>query len=990
MEDEKNQKDDKGNENGEEESAISPAEAVEAVADVMLLNADCQSSSMLSASYEADHKITVGDSKGIGIYKASVKVSKETAERRRRVEIRRKRRDRKVSEKGGLIDSKRRTAESSTAEKGGLIDSKRRTGGFSTAEKGGLIDSNRRTGGFSTAEKGGLIDSKRRTGGFSTAEKGGLVDSKRRTVGFAKRVALTPAKLAYSATNRYTEKEKAVKSVVHRDRAVKGGMDKSKTTIPSVRGRNNEKKDDKANWRSDRFALGEDVEADPGAVRVEYRGDSATFLDSESRRASESSTQTYQSKRESDNEIDGEVVSAAVVDEEALQKEFESKLKAGMVQAAEVDVYKEPGCFERHSSKIYGLGCIVVLALAIGLGVGLGGSSGPSAIQNVTNITNSPTMSPTFRSDVEFLEDLFIAISGSDAFENASTPQARAFESILNETESGAYGAREVTEQYLKERYALRVLYYSTHGEGWADNNFTSTLETCTWMDGIQGSVLTCNDRGEVTSLLLDVFNLNGTIPSELAAISKLSQLSLGTNMLYGTIPNSLGELSDMKFLQLAVNALSGTIPNSFKKHTKMEKLLLQVNKLTGTMPNIWGNSLSRLRLDDNKMNGTIPAIPSQMLLDWFQINNNDFSGTLPLSLAAQPRLKTLIVSNNRFEGSIPTQFGALSSMEAFAIDGNRFNSSLPSSLGRYEEINYIRVNDNAFTGTLPASFGQLTTVFELRFENNNFEGTLPSAWSSLKKLEELNVSNNRDLRGTIPASYSSMEKLTSVALEGTQISGGLTETFCAMEQAISVSAECGGATPTIDCPCCHVCCDGGNCMLRDLNSTCLWRAETLENIDKSRDNACACSEDSKQVECTETCESCGLDDVSCVRSNRYGSELDPVTGELLDFYNDFAYMQGPYNGTVLSFREVVIDDVTDRCEVMVNGETCRECRRQQCRSDLVGLAIVCDNLDVPAEINTCDDQATPNYLEAFTFSDSARASGCPLFLYRVLDNYNS
>eukprot|EP00980_Cylindrotheca_fusiformis_P003693 scaffold818_cov136-Cylindrotheca_fusiformis.AAC.59 len=915
-EDEKNQNDDTGNEIGEEESAISPVEAREAAADVVL-NAECQSSSILSsASYEGDDKVTEGDSKGSEIDKASEKMSKETAARGKRAEIRRNRRDRKVSEKGSLVDSKRRTIG-----------------------------------------------------------------------GSAKRVALTPAKLAYSATHRNKEKEKAGKEVLGRNGAVKGGMDKSKTALPSVQTRNHEKKSEKSNWRSDRFALGEDEEANPGAIRVVNGRNSAAFSDSESKRASKSSTQRHSLQGEIDHEVDGEVVSAAVIDEEALQKEFENKMKAEMVQAAEVDFYEEPGFLQRHTGKIACLCCVLVLALAIGLGVGLGNSSGSS--ESATNITNSPTMSPTLRSDVDFLEDLFSEISGSAVFDDATTPQAKALESILNETESGVYGTRDVTEQYLKERYALRVFYYSTHGEGWAisNNNFTSTLETCAWMNGTQGNRLDCNDRDEVTGLSLNVFNLNGTIPSELASLSSLSYVSLAQNMLHGTIPSSLGELSEMKFLQLAFNALSGTIPDSFEKFTKMERFLLHANELTGTMPDIWGNSFTRLRVHDNKMNGTIPAMPSQMPLDWFQVNDNDFSGTLPRNLAAQPKLITLSVSNNRFEGSIPEQFGALTSMQNFVIDGNMFSSSLPNSFGNFEELTWLWVNNNAFTGTLPSSFGLLTTGTQFRFQNNNFEGTLPSDWSSLKKLDLLDVSNNPDLSGTIPASYSSLEKLTTVALQGTQISGGLAESFCAIEPAVSVSAECGGATPTVDCPCCHVCCDGGNCMLRDLNETCLNRADALENHDSFRDNTCVCSEDSMEVKCTETCESCDVDGVSCVRSSGYGSELDPATGESLSFYNDFAYVQGPYNGTVISFREVVVDAVTDHCEVTVNGETCQECRRVQCRSDLVGFNIFCNNLDIPAEINTCDDQAESNYLVAFTFWDRARVSGCPLFLYRILSN---
>jgi hypothetical protein len=354
--------------------------------------------------------------------------------------------------------------------------------------------------------------------------------------------------------------------------------------------------------------------------------------------------------------------------------------------------------------------------------------------------------------------------------------------------------------------------------------------------------------------------------------------------------------------------------------------------------------------------------------------------------LASQPNLVTLALSNNNFEGTIPEQFSALTSMLNFVIDGNMFNSTLPSTLGRFEDVDWFWVNNNAFSGTLPSTFGLMTKATQIRLENNNFEGTLPSEWSGLEILASLDVSNNPNLSGTVPASYISMEALTSFSLSGTQISGGLVETFCTSQQLASLTAECGGATPMIDCPCCTICCDGDDCVIQNLNETCLTRAETLQNFDPFRDATCECS-DSTQVTCTETCESCSVDGTSCVKSTNHGHDLNPENGERLNFFNTFEYVKGPYNGTVLTFRETLLDQLTDECEVTVNGQACRACRRQVCKSDLVGLTIVCDNLNTTAEILTCDDQSSTNYLEAFTFWDLARVSGCNLLLYRVLDD---
>jgi hypothetical protein len=306
----------------------------------------------------------------------------------------------------------------------------------------------------------------------------------------------------------------------------------------------------------------------------------------------------------------------------------------------------------RNKRRMY-MFIFVVVVISAGVGAGVGAYFGTATSETyITNITSAPTPSPTLLGDYEYLEFLFRTISGDEVLDE-TTPQFQALESIYNESQSGVYNVRDLSEQHLEERYALRVLYYSTQGDGWglADNNFTSTLPTCSWLYATQGNRLQCNEQDEVTDLFLNVVNLNGTIPSELGALSMLSQLSLAKNELYGksvctgtcagsesieskpsrtsllgTIPNSLGDLDDMKFLQLALNKLSGSIPTTFERFTKLERLIIHINHLTGTLPNIWSNSFERLRLNDNKLNGTIPEMPTQMPLDWFQISDNNFS----------------------------------------------------------------------------------------------------------------------------------------------------------------------------------------------------------------------------------------------------------------------------------------------------------------------------------------------------------------------------
>ncbi|KAL3944451.1 MAG: hypothetical protein SGBAC_001479 [Bacillariaceae sp.] len=745
-------------------------------------------------------------------------------------------------------------------------------------------------------------------------------------------------------------------------------------------------RDEKAGWRNDEYVLGMDTDSSsqlqqPGAVRIGTQHGSSALSEPDSKRLSSKSS------AESKLTSSGRFVSAAVIDENELQQEFENKMRADMVSAEQVEAYDEPGFCNKNALKIILTSLVVIITLVAGLVVGLGQASD----RNVGTVTNVPTLSPTLLDDDQYLQVLYSSISGDEVFRDPTTPQSKALEMISREIQGNTFDVRNVSDQYLSERYALRVLYYSTAGDAWLvnDHNFNSTMNTCTWMNATQGNRLLCNDLGEVTDMFLNVAGLNGTIPSELGVLTSLSQLSLAKNNLSGTIPSSLGELKDMKFMQFALNSLSGRIPAAFERFTKLERFIMHVNQLTGTLPNLWRDEFRRLRINDNKLTGTIPEMPTQMALDWFQVSDNAFTGTLPLSLAAQPKLITLAISNNRFEGTIPNQYSALTMMENFVVDGNLFHGTLPSMLGRLNQIDWFWVNDNKFSGNLPASLQAMTKASQFKFHGNNFNGTLPTEWSVLESLVSLDVSNNPNLEGTVPLSYIGLEALSSFALSGTGVSGGLAGSFCATQQLDSLSAECGGATPSIECPCCTTCCIDGYCALENLNETCSSRAMTLQNFDQFRDASCTCNTDSTQVSCNESCESCSVDLSSCVQSSGFGHHLNPVDGERLDFFNTFEYTKGPYTGTVITFQESVIDDLTDECEVTVDGEKCRACRRQVCKSDLVGLTIVCDNLSAPAEIKTCDDQTASSYLDAFVYWDPARVSGCDLFLYRVIEDSN-
>ena len=98
-----------------------------------------------------------------------------------------------------------------------------------------------------------------------------------------------------------------------------------------------------------------------------------------------------------------------------------------------------------------------------------------------------------------------------------------------------------------------------------------------------------------------------GTIPTELAFLADLEELTLGGNALVGPVPGALISLGQVRVLSFAENSLNGTVPTELGPRVQI--LSLHQNQFTGTIPK-FGNvtSLIELRLNENKLTGTLPT----------------------------------------------------------------------------------------------------------------------------------------------------------------------------------------------------------------------------------------------------------------------------------------------------------------------------------------------------------------------------------------------
>jgi Leucine rich repeat len=221
---------------------------------------------------------------------------------------------------------------------------------------------------------------------------------------------------------------------------------------------------------------------------------------------------------------------------------------------------------------------------------------------------------------------------------------------------------------------------------------------------------------------------LNGTLPSELYALSSLEVLSLNGGSLQGNIPPSLGKLTRLDTLHFAQNLLTGTTPESFSDLRRLKWLNMDYNTLTGSFPPIL--SIEFMSLESNLLSGTIPgSVTFGNLLD-MNLSCNMMSGSIPESLFSRS-LEVLVLWENNFSGSLSSKIGDLVQMNYMDLTNNDITGTIPSEIGALNMLGSLYLDRNSFNGTIPSEMGLLTGLWDgLWLSYNQLSGTVPDELS--------------------------------------------------------------------------------------------------------------------------------------------------------------------------------------------------------------------------------------------------------------------
>ncbi|XAR71432.1 Non-specific serine/threonine protein kinase [Bertholletia excelsa] len=310
--------------------------------------------------------------------------------------------------------------------------------------------------------------------------------------------------------------------------------------------------------------------------------------------------------------------------------------------------------------------------------------------------------------------------------------------------------------------------------------------------------------------------NLNGSIPDFLTNLSELTEFNLGYNIfqpglippsigklrklenlwipsanLVGNIPESIGYLAALKNLDLSSNQLSGEIPKSIGGLQNVEQIELYQNGLSGQLPWTLSNLTSLLRLDvsENNLTGELTESIAGMHLTSLNLNDNNFEGKIPASLALNPKLSQLKLFNNKFSGALPANLGRYSALSDFDVSGNKFDGPLPMNLCYRKKLKKLVTFNNKFSGPIPESYGDCESLSYVRMSNNELAGPVSARFLSITRLHFLQIENNH-FEGLIPSSISKARGLRTLLISGNNFSGEIPPEICELGELVVLDAS--------------------------------------------------------------------------------------------------------------------------------------------------------------------------------------------------------
>ncbi|XP_026430986.1 leucine-rich repeat receptor protein kinase EMS1-like [Papaver somniferum] len=254
-----------------------------------------------------------------------------------------------------------------------------------------------------------------------------------------------------------------------------------------------------------------------------------------------------------------------------------------------------------------------------------------------------------------------------------------------------------------------------------------------------------CNLTGLVV-LDLSRTNLTESVPSCLFKLKYLNELHLANNMFSGILPLPPRNLSAF---DLSNNQLTGEISIETGKRLSNAKIIL----LYGVVPKEFefAKDLQILLLNDNHLEGTIDSISGLHNLEYLNLANNNFGGSIPTALGSLENLNVLSLRSNKLCGPIPEEILHLQELCVLDLSLNNLSSNIPTKLGN---LSGLTTKNSCYwffdVDVIPENIGDLSALESLDLSSNRLTGHIPQSLTTIDTLGVLYVSYN-NLSGKIP-----------------------------------------------------------------------------------------------------------------------------------------------------------------------------------------------------------------------------------------------
>ncbi|XVF58258.1 hypothetical protein PTKIN_Ptkin07bG0050200 [Pterospermum kingtungense] len=334
---------------------------------------------------------------------------------------------------------------------------------------------------------------------------------------------------------------------------------------------------------------------------------------------------------------------------------------------------------------------------------------------------------------------------------------------------------------------------------GWWSNYSHNISQRCNWTG------ISCNKDGSIAHIYpppkvgskfskmnlscfpnlvhlnLNDQGLNGSIPPEIGALSKLKYLYLSSNYLTGQLP-PLGNLTQLEELDFSHNEISGSISLEIGNLKNLVDLRLSWNNLVGSIPSVIGlcSNLTHLDMRSNRFTNYIPPeIGTLKNLMYLDLSNNKLVGPIPPTLGQLTNLSTLDLSSNMLVGSIPSTLSELTALQALNLSNNflagfiSFNLSTLDLSSNIPSLGFLDLSNNMLAGPIPSSLGFLRVFQQVFLFSNQINGSIPSEIGNMLGLTTLDLHGNL-IEGSIPPEIGNLEALTSLDLHGNLLEGSI------------------------------------------------------------------------------------------------------------------------------------------------------------------------------------------------------------------------